>query len=236
MVGNGPLGATVDPRLDTPRRIEYIAFVARYIAVEGPVGVGKSALARLLAERLGARTVLDPGPNPFLGALYDDPRRWAFQSQLFCLLSRYQQKDEVHQQDLFARGGVVGDYLFACDRITAQLNLGRDELSLYDKVYGLLGTQVPRPDLVVYLQARPEVLAARLRQRGDGRVPARDYIERLTKAYAEFFFQYEEGPLLVVNTSEIDFLAHPPDADELVAVIQRTRAGVSHYSPLGSSR
>jgi deoxyadenosine/deoxycytidine kinase len=209
----------------------------RYIAVEGPVGVGKTALATLLAERLGARVVLEPGPNPFLGALYDDPRRNGLPAQLFSLLARYQQKDELHQQDLFARAGVVGDYLFACDRIAAQANLSRDELALYDKIYALLGAQVGRPDLVVVLQARADVLLARLRRRG-GRVPSRDYVEKMAQAHAEFFFHYGEGPLLVVNTSEIDFVGNPQHADDLVAVIQSQKttkaAGVSFYSPLGS--
>jgi deoxyadenosine/deoxycytidine kinase len=204
----------------------------RYIAVEGPPGVGKTALARLLQARFAARAVLEPGPNPFLDALYHDPRRSAFQAQLFTLLSRYQQKDELTQQDLFA-SGVVGDYLFACDRILAQVNLSRDELALYDKVYRLLNREVPRPDLVVYLQARPDILAARLRKRS-GAVPTRDYLEKVASAYAEFFFHWADSPLLVVNTSEIDYVEHRPDADDLVAVIQKTKAGVSHYSPLGS--
>ncbi|HEY7956333.1 MAG: deoxynucleoside kinase [Polyangia bacterium] len=205
----------------------------RYLAVEGPLGVGKTALAGLLAARLGARAVLEPGPNPFLGGLYDEPRRDGFQAQLYWLLSRYQQKDELHQEDLFARGGVVSDYLFACDRILAQVNLSRDELMLYDKVYRLLGREVPRPDLVVYLQARPEVLASRLKRRG-GPVPGREYIERVNQAYAEHFFHHGDSALLAVNTSEIDFVENPAELDDLVAVIGRTRAGVSHYSPLGS--
>jgi len=207
----------------------------RYVVIEGPIGVGKTAFAGLLAARLGARLVLESSNNPFLGSFYDDPRLHAFQAQLYFLLSRYQQKNEVNQGDLFARGGVVSDFLFARDRIFAQLNLSRDELALYDKVYGLLGAQVPRPDLVVYLQARPDVLVSRLRRRaGDLRAPSRDYIERVAKAYAEFFFHYGDSPLLVVNTSEIDFVENRADLEDLVAVIQRTRNGVSHYSPLGS--
>ncbi len=206
----------------------------RYIAVEGPLGVGKTALTKLLVERLGARAVIEPGPNPFLDALYRDPGKSAFQAQLYSLLSRYQQKDEFHQEDLFARGGVVSDYLFASDRISAQANLSRDELLLYDKVYGLFGRDVPRPDLVVYLQARPEVLLQRLRKRGPGPLPSRDYVEKIAHAYAEYFFHYGDGPLLVVNTSEIDFVERRPDLDDLQAVILKTRNGVSHYSPLGS--
>jgi deoxyadenosine/deoxycytidine kinase len=199
----------------------------RYVAIEGPIGVGKTSLARLLVQRLGARAVVEPGPNPFAEDLWQG--RAAFQAMLYSLLNRFQQKDEFHQEDLFARGGVVSDYLFACDRILAQASLSSGELALYDKVYRLLARELPRPDLVVYLQARPDVLASRLKRR----VP-RDYIEKVALAYADFFFNYGDSPLLVVNTSEIDFVQSRQDLDELVAVIQKTRAGVSHYSPLGS--
>jgi deoxyadenosine/deoxycytidine kinase len=200
----------------------------RYIAVEGPIGVGKTALATFVAEGLGARTVLEPTPNPFL----DFDGKNAFPAAIYSLLQRFQNKDALQQGDLFSQG-TVADHLFACDRINAQATLSRDELLLYDKVYGLLGAQVPRPDLVVYLQARPEVLLARLKRRG-GRVPSRDYLEKMSRAYAEFFFHYGEGPLLVVNTSEIDFVQNRAEAEDLAAVIQKTKAGVSHYSPLGS--
>jgi len=202
--------------------------VARYIAVEGPIGVGKTALATVVAESLSARCVLEPGPNPFL----DFGDKSAFPASIYSLLQRFQNKDALHQEDLF-HSGLVADHLFACDRIAAQANLSRDELMLYDKVYGLLGTQVPRPDLVVYLQARSDVLVNRFKRRG-GPVPAREYVEKMAQAYAEFFFHYGDGPLLVVNTSEIDFVQNRPEADDLVAVIQKTKAGVSHYSPLGS--
>ena len=167
--------------------------------------------------------MLEPGPNPFPPG---------FQAQLYGLLSRHQQSDQLQQQDLFAPG-VASDFLFACDRIVAQVNLSRDELALYDKVYRLLGREAPRPDLVVYLQARSDVLVQRLRKRGSG-TASRDYVEKVAQAYAEFFFHYGESTLLVVNTSEIDFVERRADLDDLVAVIQKTRAGVSHYSPLGS--
>lgn len=207
---------------------------SRYIAVDGPIGVGKTALAEILARRLGARLVREPDDNPFLPNFYQDPRRYAFQAQLFYLLSRHHQQGELLQQDLFSRGGVVTDYLFQRDRVFAQLNLQPSELALYDKVYRLLDAEVPRPDLVVYLQATPEVLADRVRRReGGARVPP-DYIAEVARSYAAFFFSYTESPLLIVNTSEIDFVGSPDDQDDLVAVIRRTRAGVSHYNPLGS--
>ncbi len=206
----------------------------RHIAVEGPIGVGKTAFARLLAERLEARLVLQPSDNPFLDGFYADPRRYALQAQLAFLLARYQQRDELKQEELFARG-VVTDYLFGRDRLFAHVNLSSAELSLYDKVYALLDDAMPRPDLVVYLQARTEVLVERLRRTPEGRRVPRDYAARVNEAYAEFFFHYTEGPLLVVNTSEIDFVARREDLDELVAVIQRTKSGAQHYSPLGAA-
>ncbi|MEO6954558.1 MAG: deoxynucleoside kinase [Polyangia bacterium] len=207
----------------------------RHIAVEGPIGVGKSALAQRLADALGARVVLADQGNPFLDGFYADPRRYALQAQLSFLLGRYQQRDELRQEGLFQRG-VVTDYVFARDRLFARLNLSRDELALYDKVYALLDEAMPRPDLVVYLQARTEVLVERLRKSPEGRRVPREYVARVNEAYAEFFFHYYvDSPLLVVNTSEIDFVARREDLDDLVAVIQRTRNGVHHYSPLGAA-
>lgn len=206
----------------------------RHIAVEGPIGVGKSALAHRLADALRARVVLADQGNPFLDGFYADPERYALQAQLSFLLDRYQQRDELRQEGLFQRG-VVTDYLFARDRLFARLTLSRDELALYDKVYALLDEAVPRPDLVVYLQARSDVLVDRLRKSPEGRRVPRDYVARVNEAYAEFFFHYTDSPLLVVNTSEIDFVARREDLDDLVAVIQRTRSGVHHYSPLGAA-
>jgi len=193
--------------------------------------VGKTALAQLLGEQLHSSVVLDVDPNPFADA--GNPKRGAFQSRIFQLLTRHQRRDALQQTDLFSQGGVVSDYLFACDRLLAQCTLSRDELLLYDKVGGLLGRELPRPDLVVYLTARPEVLLQRLKRRGTA-VPPREHLDRLVTAYAEFFFHYSDSPLLGINTSEIDFVEHRPQLDDLVAVIQKTKAGAQHYSPLGS--
>jgi deoxyadenosine/deoxycytidine kinase len=205
----------------------------RYIAVEGPIGVGKSTLAELLAAELGARLVREqPDDNPFLAAFYKDPRRHAMSTQLFYLLQRYQQQGDLGQGDLFARGGVVADYLFAKDRLFASLTLSNDELALYERIYQMLKPRVATPDLVVYLQARPSVLLERIRRRGRAAErPIRpEYVDDVARAYAEFFFRYDEGPLLIVDASDIDFAGNPEHWAELSAVIRRTRAGVNHWT------
>ncbi len=209
---------------------------ARYIAIEGPIGAGKSTLARLLAESTGSRLVVEPDEeNPFLERFYADEKKYAFQTQLFYLLSRYQQQTTLNQGELFRRG-IVCDYLFAKDRIFAALTLDEQEFRLYDRVYSMLVTQVPRPDLVVYLQARSEVLLDRVTKRGrpSERRLRGGYLDEVSQAYNQFFFHYAETPLLVVNTSEIDFVTRPEDREALLREIRRTRSGVHHYMPLGS--
>lgn len=206
---------------------------ARYIAVEGPIGAGKSTLAHLLAEQLGARLVEEkPDENPFLGAFYRDQRRNALSVQLFFLMQRYQQQADLVQGDLFARGGVVSDYLFAKDRLFASLTLSADEMTLYDKLYGVLEPRAVVPDLVVYLQARTEVLLERIQKRGrPEEKPIRaEYVRDVAAAYADFFFNYNEAPLLIVNASEIDFVENEEDRTELMKVIRRTHTGINHWS------
>ncbi len=208
----------------------------RYIAVEGPIGVGKTTLAQVLAERLSGRLVLEQADdNPFLPGFYADRRKHAFQAQLFFLLSRFQQQQALFQQDLFGQS-TVADYLFAKDRIFAALTLEPAELALYQQVYELLGPRVIRPDLVVYLQARTDVLVSRVRRRGREYERGLDaaYLEALAKAYNDYFFHYEDSPLLVVNTSDIDIEANPDDLEALLAVIRRHRKGTQHYVPLGT--
>jgi deoxyadenosine/deoxycytidine kinase len=208
----------------------------RYIAVEGPIGVGKTTLAQALAERMGARLVLEkPEENPFLAGFYADRRKHAFQAQLFFLLSRFQQQQVLFQQDLFTRS-TVEDYLFAKDPIFAALTLQPAELALYHQIYDLLGPRVVRPDLVVYLQARTEVLVSRIRKRGRDyeRGVEASYLEALGKAYNDHFFHYEDTPLLVVNTSDIDLEGNPEDLESLLTVIRRHRKGTQHYVPLGT--
>jgi len=192
--------------------------IPRYIAIEGPIGVGKSSLAKILAQKYASRLVKEEvAGNPFLERFYENPRKFAFQTQLFFLLSRYRQQRELAQGDLF-EAGLVCDYILAKDKIFALINLEDDEVSLYESIYKLLVSTLPKPDLVIYLQARPEVLLSRVRKRGIAyeRNISLDYLRTLSDAYNEYFFHYNETPLLVVNTSEIDFVKHPEDFALLV--------------------
>jgi deoxyadenosine/deoxycytidine kinase len=201
-----------------------------YIAIEGPIGVGKTSLAQALGLRIGARIVLeDTDSNPFIARFYQDAEKYAFPVQLYFLLTRYNQQRQLAQQDLFAEA-TVSDYLLAKDRIFAQLNLDPDELVLYEGVYRLLDGQLAKPDLVVYLRARVEVLAERLRKRNRSfeRHISLEYLESVSAAYRDFFFYYDETPLLVVDSSEIDFVADPGDLEDLLREIDRTSTG-SHY-------
>jgi deoxyadenosine/deoxycytidine kinase len=208
----------------------------RYIAVEGPIGVGKTTLAHILGERLGGQVVLEAvEENPFLAPFYADRKKHAFQAQLFFLLSRFQQQQALFQHDLFSQA-TIADYLFAKDRIFAALTLSPDELALYHQVYELLGPRTIRPDLVVYLQARTDVLLGRIKKRGRDFERSIDagYLDALAKAYSDFFFHYDDSPLLVVNTSDIDLEGSPRDLEALLAVIRKHRKGTQHYVPMGS--
>jgi deoxyguanosine kinase len=204
-----------------------------YIAIEGPIGVGKTSLAQALGLRIGARIVLeDTDSNPFIARFYQDPEKYAFPVQLYFLLTRYNQQRQLAQQDLFAQATVT-DYLLAKDRIFARLNLDPDELVLYEGVYRLLDGQLARPDLVVYIRARVEVLAERLRKRNRTfeRHISMEYLERVSAAYRDFFFYYDETPLLVVDSSEIDFVDDPGDLEDLLREIDRTVMGSHYYVP-----
>ncbi len=209
----------------------------RYIVVEGPIGVGKTSLVELIGENFGSRAVLERvTENPFLPRFYQNPKRFAFQAQMFFLLSRYQQQRELSQQDLFSQS-IVCDYLFAKDRIFASVNLDDDELALYQQIYELMDQRIPRPDLVIYLQAPTEVLRQRIKFRGRGyeREISREYIEAINEAYNRFFFSYNASPLLIINTAEVDFVRNPEDFQDLVREIQRMKKGVQFYIPLGSA-
>jgi deoxyadenosine/deoxycytidine kinase len=209
----------------------------KFIAVEGPIGVGKTSLVEFLAERLEARKVLETVDNPFLHDFYQDRPGAAFQCQLFFLLNRFRKQQELAQGTLFKQA-LVTDYMFSKDKIFAYLNLNDSELMLYEKLYGLLEGQVPHPDLVVYLQARDEVLLERIRRRRRDyeREISEAYVAELNRAYNYFFFHYTRTPLLVIDTSEIDFVKSQEDLEEILRQIRSMQRGVQYYIPLGSSK
>lgn len=209
---------------------------AKYIVVEGPIGVGKTSLAKKLASEFKARSVFERvEDNPFLPKFYEDRETYAFQNQIFFLLSRYQQQRELSQQELFSQN-TVGDYLFAKDKLFATLTLSSEELDLYQQIYRLLDTRVPKPDLVVFLQARAEVLYKRIKKRDKSyeRGVTPEYLREVAQAYNRFFFHYDESPLLVVNSSGIDFVASSKDLADLIKEINNMGSGTLHYIPLGS--
>lgn len=205
----------------------------RYIVVEGVIGVGKTSLTKLLATRLGGRLNLEiVEENPFLAKFYADREVYAFQTQIFFLLSRFRQQQGLGQQDLF-NATLVSDYLFAKDRIFANLNLGDDELALYGHLATILEQRVLKPDLVIYLQARTEVLQQRIRWRGRSFEQDMDpqYLEALNSAYSYFFHHYKDAPLLVVNTDNLDFVNVPGDFEMLLEQLTERFAGTRYYAP-----
>jgi deoxyadenosine/deoxycytidine kinase len=206
-----------------------------YIAVEGPIGVGKTTLVQRLTDHFPARSVVEVvEENPFLPDFYRDQEKYAFQTQLFFLLSRYRQQQELWQPDLFHRY-IFSDYIFAKDHIFAQLTLSDNEMLLYDQVFQILDTRVLKPDLVVYLQARLDVLLERIKRRGRSFEKNFDasYLKRLTSTYNDYFFHYADTPLLVVDTSDINVADSEADFQDLVRNILRHRGGMEFYKPLG---
>jgi len=208
----------------------------QYIVIEGPIGVGKTSLTRLLAEEFNARCFLEkPEGNPFLPHFYEDREKYAFQAQIFFLLNRFRQQKEISQPDLFKQTTLC-DYLFAKDRIFAYLNLDNDELALYEQIYNLLKGQILSPDLVIYLQAKSDILLSRIKSRN---VPYEkdidlEYLKTVTEAYNYYFFHYNRTPLLVVNTSEIDFVNRKDDFSQLVREIEQMQRGTWHFIPMRS--
>ena len=207
----------------------------RYIVVEGPIGVGKTSLARRLAGVLEAELVLEQDAhNPFLERFYRNPKAGALPAQLFFLFQRAQQMGSLKQQDLFAPRRVA-DYLFEKDRLFAGLTLDAAEMSLYEQVASRLAVDPPKPDLVVYLQAPVETLLQRIARRGIAYETSgidAAYLARLNDAYARFFHEYDRAPLLMVNASNIDPLQNQADFDELVGAIRRMKKGRMYYNPL----
>ncbi len=206
----------------------------RTIAVEGPIGVGKTSFVELLAKKFDAYKVLEKVDNPFLRDFYEDKAGAAFQSQLFFLLSRHRQLMELAQRDLFHQITLC-DYILPKDKIFAYLNLDDSELLIYDKLYAMLEPQVPKPDLAIFLQAETSRLVDRIkRRRRDYETEISEaYVEEVNKAYNYFFFHYSHTPLLVIDTTAIDFVHHEEHLDELVAQIRKMDRGVQYYRPLG---
>ena len=207
----------------------------RYIAVEGPIGVGKSALAGRLAVRLDAAVVLEERDNPFLADFYAGKPGAALQAQLFYLLSRHRQQLTMRQGDLFAQA-TIADYMFDRDKIFAYVNLDDNELFIYQRLYELLVRDVPPPDLVIYLQAPTDVLLRRLRERAQDEdenipIPEPAYMRELNEAYQHFFFHYSATPLLVVETSQLNLAASDGAVDDLLRQIRTMTAGTRYYVP-----
>jgi deoxyadenosine/deoxycytidine kinase len=208
----------------------------RFIAVEGSIGAGKTSLVNLLGEQYGARVILeDNDTNPFIAKFYEDQEAYSFQTQIFFLLNRFNQYQELAQRDLF-NSVVVIDYLFQRDKVFAQLNLEDHEYRLYEQIFNLIGPKAPKPDLVIFLQANTEVLLKRVSKRGRDYEAFMDpdYLDSVNKAFNNFFFYYSETPLLVINTNEIDFVEKKCDLEELINKINSHKIGREYYNPLGS--
>jgi deoxyguanosine kinase len=207
----------------------------RYIAVEGPIRVGKSTLANIIADRLNAQRVIEPEDNPFLGSFYEGERGAAFQTQFAFMIRRFEQLQRLEvggsSQKL-----VVADYIFEKDKIFAYINLTDQELEIYNRYYHHFRDQLPIPDLVIYLQASPEILKKRLRKKGSHSEVSvsDDYIEEVVKAYEHFFFHYSSSDLLVVNTNDIDFVERHTDLQELLRRVSEPIRGTQYFLPLGS--
>jgi deoxyguanosine kinase len=209
-----------------------------YIVIEGPLGVGKTTLTQMLAERMGAQTLLeDVEENPFLVQFYQSPKKFGFQTQIFFLLRRYNLALEMAQIDLFNRT-TVSDFLFDKDQIFARANLDENEFWLYEQLFQLLKKRVSVPDLVIFLQAKTDVLMERIKKRSRKyeKTIGFKYLDKINQAFNEFFFNYTECPLLVVNASEIDFVHVPEDFEDLVERIRTMKSGVQYYIPMSSRK
>jgi deoxyadenosine/deoxycytidine kinase len=205
----------------------------RYIALEGPIRVGKSTLARIVAEQLNAQLVTEPEDNPFLPAFYEGDAGAAFQAQFAFLIRRFEQLKALDAGPK-SRRTIVADYIFEKDKIFACLNLNDHELEVYNHYYAMFHGQLPVPDLVIYLHATPEVLQKRVKKKrapGEAAI-SDDYLEAVVKAYEHFFFHYSASDLLIVNTSEIDFVDHNRDLQELLRRLSEPIRGTQYFLPL----
>ena len=206
----------------------------RYIALEGPIRVGKSTLARIIAQQINAQLVLEPEGNTFLRSFYEGEQGAAFQAQFSFLISRFEQLNAANPK-ADAHKRVVTDYIFEKDKLFAYINLNDEEIDVYNRYYNLFREQLPTPDLVIYLQASPDVLKKRLHKKrapGESQV-SDDYIEEVVKAYEHFFFHYSASDLLVVNTNDIDFVERHEDLQELLRRLNEPIKGTQYYLPLG---
>ena len=205
-----------------------------YVAIEGTIGVGKTSLANLLCEKLGAKLVLESfEDNPFLSDFYDDPERHAFQTQLWFLLQRYQQQQELRQIDMF-QNLVITDYMFVKDRLFASLNLSEKEMSLYDTVANMMEKNDIHPDLVIFLQADTETLMKNISTRGREfeKNLSEDYLDALNQVYNEYFFRYQDTPLVIINTNNIDFVNNNEDLEEMINYIRKPVTGTKFFNPI----
>jgi len=207
-----------------------------HIAIEGPIGVGKTSLVKRLAQKFDAHVVMENVDNPFLKDFYEERTGAAFQTQLFFLLNRYQQQVELAQRDLF-RQLTISDYVFAKDKIFAYMTLTDGELVIYNRLYDMLESQVRKQDLVIYLHAKTDVLRSRIatRKRDFEAEISPEYLAQVNEAYSHYFFHYKDTPLLVIDTSQIDFVHEAADLDDLVERIRTMDRGVQYYNPLPSS-
>ena len=208
-----------------------------YVAIEGSIGVGKTSLAKLLSDKLGAKLILEKfEDNPFLSEFYDDPERFAFQTQLFFLLQRYQQQQELRQVDMF-HNLLISDYMFIKDRLFASLNLDEKEMSLYDSIANMLERNIINPDLIIYLQADTNTLMKNIAKRGRGFEAniSYDYINALNEIYTEYFFRYNETPLVIINTNHIDFVNNSADLDQVIDYIRQPVSGTKFFNPTAST-
>ena len=207
----------------------------KYIAVEGVIGAGKTSLAKILANKMNAKLILEEfETNPFLAKFYDDRKRYAFQTQMFFLINRFKQQQELNQDDLFSQF-IVSDYIFEKDNIFAYMNLSGDELKLYETLFPQLQRELRKPDLVIFLQASTDRLLYNIKKRNRKieKSITKSYIRELSESYNNFFFKYNNTPLLIINSTDIDFVNREKDFEELFnQIFREDRAFIEYFNPL----